>query len=143
MRIATLLVCLGYWVLLTVLLLVPNPAAVVGLDAVPIFPWGKFGVHLLAFTGLSVLVHVSRWPRRLGWPLLLLLFAYGIATEMLQALVPPRTSRVMDGIEDILGVLAGVGICWLVRQVVRSLGTKSNLAAQAIRCAAKTDATAE
>ena len=53
MRIAALLAFVCYWLFLTVLLLVPNPAALVGLHAVPIFPWGKFGIHLIAFTGLG------------------------------------------------------------------------------------------
>ena len=62
MRIAVLVACVCYWFLLTVLLLVPNPAALVGLHAVPIFPWGKFGIHLIAFTGLGFLANATRWP---------------------------------------------------------------------------------
>ena len=41
MRIVVLLACICYWLFLTVLLLVPNPAALVGLHEVPIFPWGS------------------------------------------------------------------------------------------------------
>jgi len=59
MRILFLLACICYWPLLTVLLLVPNPAELVGLDAVPVFPWGKFGVHLIAFTGLGFLANAT------------------------------------------------------------------------------------
>jgi glycopeptide antibiotics resistance protein len=115
MRIAALLSCLGYWLLLTALLLVPNPAALVGLRAVPTFPWGKFGVHLIAFTILTVLVHVTRWPKRLCWPLIVFLVVYGITTESLQLFVPHRTARVMDAIENILGIAAGTGIYWLAQ----------------------------
>jgi len=65
MRIPVIL-CIAYWIILTVLLLVPNPAALVGLKAVPIFPWGKFGIHLSFFTVLGVLANFSRWPKRLS-----------------------------------------------------------------------------
>lgn len=88
MRLITFLACFGYWLLLTTLLLVPNPAAVVGLHAVPTFPWGKFGVHLIAFTNLGVLAHATRWPKRISWTMIVFLVVYGITTESLQLLVP-------------------------------------------------------
>jgi len=44
---------------------------------------------------------------------------YGITTESLQLLVPQRTARVMDGVENILGIAAGAGIYWLA---LRTLG---------------------
>ncbi|MGA2065818.1 MAG: VanZ family protein [Thermoguttaceae bacterium] len=138
MRILARFTCLCYWLLLTVLLLVPNPAALVGLRAVPTFPWGKFGVHLIAFTILAVLVHASRWPKRLCWPLIVFLVLYGITTESLQLFVPHRTARVMDGIENILGIAAGSGIYWLVQRLVQPL-TKLSLAAELVRHAAETD----
>ena len=114
MRIVTRLACIWYWLLLTVLLLVPNPAALVGLSAVPIFPWGKFGIHLGFFTVLGLLVNATRWPKRPWWPLLVLLIIYGLTTETLQLFVPHRTARVMDAIENILGIALGTGIYWLV-----------------------------
>ncbi len=124
MRIIAQLACYCYWIFLTVLLLVPDPAAMVGLERVPIFPWGKFGIHLIAFTILSVLVHASRWSKRLWWPLIVLLVVYGITTETLQLLVPHRTARVMDGVENILGIAAGAGIYWLgLRTLGRHLKT--------------------
>jgi hypothetical protein len=136
MRLIFLLLCLGYWVLLTVLLLAPNPAALVGLRAVPTLPWGKFGVHLLAFTILSLLVHCSRWPARLCWPLIAFLMVYGIATEWLQRFVPTRTVRLMDAVENMLGVAAGVGIYALLRRLMRPWEQKSSVAADMVRCAA-------
>ena len=39
---------------------------------------------------------------------------YGITTESLQLFVPHRTARVMDAIENILGIAVGTGIYWLV-----------------------------
>jgi glycopeptide antibiotics resistance protein len=95
------------------MLLVPNPAAVIGLQAVPLFPWGKFGIHLSFFTALSILANFCCWPNRLSWSLIAFMAFYGILTESLQLLVSHRTSRVMDGIENLLGIALGSAIYWL------------------------------
>jgi hypothetical protein len=118
MQIIARLACYGYWLALTVLLLVPNPAALVGLHAVPVLPWGKFGIHLGFFTVLGFLANATWWPKRPRWPLIVLLVVYGVATESLQLFVPHRTARVMDGIENILGIAVGsVMYCLLLRLV--------------------------
>lgn len=135
MRLAVRLACVCYWLLLTVLLLVPNPAALVGLRAVPILPWGKFGIHLGFFTVLGFLANATRWPKRIGWPLIVLLVVYGVTTESLQLFVPHRTARVMDAIENILGIAAGSAIYWLVLRSVQA-----NLAAKFLKRAAEVDA---
>lgn len=119
MRAIRLLIGAGYWGLLTVLLLAPNPAAVVGLRRVPVFPWGDIGIHFTAFTILTLLVHGLRWPKRIGWPVLVVLLAYGVATESLQWFVPPRTVELLDFTENILGVAAGTGIYWLTHRLIR------------------------
>jgi hypothetical protein len=119
MRVGARIICIAYWLLLTVLLLVPNPAALVGLHAVPIFPWGKFGVHLGFFTVLGFLVNATRWPKRPWWPMIALLLVYGITTESLQLFVPHRTARVMDAIEDVLGIAAGSAVYWLLLRLRR------------------------
>jgi glycopeptide antibiotics resistance protein len=142
MRIAAPLACLCYWLLLTVLLLVPNPAALVGLHAVPTLPWGKFGIHLLAFTILGFLANSTRWPKGIYWPLIVLLMVYGVTTESLQLFVPHRTARVMDGIENILGITAGSGIYWLVQRLAQPL-EKLNLAAELVKYASQADAPGE
>jgi hypothetical protein len=142
MHIVVLLGCLGYWLLLTTLLLVPNPASIFGLHAVPIFPWGKFGIHLTAFTILAVLVHGTRWPKRLCWSLIVFLVVYGIATESLQAFVPHRTSRPMDGLENMLGIAIGSGVYWLLQRLMQPW-MKLNLAAGLAKCAADEDGAAE
>jgi len=66
------------------------------------------------FTVLSILVHATRWPKRPWLPLIALLVVYGITTETLQLFVPHRTARVMDAIENILGIALGAGIYWLL-----------------------------
>jgi hypothetical protein len=132
MRIAVLLAALCYWLLLTVLLLVPNPAALIGLHGVPMLPWGKFGIHLLGFTGLGFLAHATRWPKRPCWPLIVFLVVYGIATESLQLLIPPRTAQVADGIENMLGIVVGSLVYWLVLRLAQPY-LKLNLAAGLVR----------
>ena len=140
MRMVVLLACLCYWLFLTVLLLVPNPAALVGLQAAPIFPWGKFGIHLIAFTILGFMGNATRWPKRLCWPMIVFLVAYGITTETLQLFVSHRTSRVMDGMENILGIAVGSGIYWLLLRSMQPF-LKLNLAANLVKHAAEADAT--
>jgi hypothetical protein len=114
--------CIAYWILLTILLLVPHPAVLVGLHSVPIFPWGKFGIHTGFFTVLGLLTNFSRWPKRLDWRLIVSMAIYGITTEFLQRFVPPRTSQVIDGVENLLGIALGAGIYWLVLRVRRKAG---------------------
>jgi hypothetical protein len=131
MRLSILFACLAYWLFLTVLLLVPNPAAIVGLSANPILPWGKFGIHLSFFIVLGFLANATRWPKHLGWPMIVFLVAYGVTTESLQLLVPHRTARAMDAVENILGIAVGSAIYWLLLRlmqpvVVAGRATKSN-----------------
>jgi glycopeptide antibiotics resistance protein len=118
MRIVARIICLCYWLFLTVLLLVPNPAALLGLHAVPMFPWGKFGIHSGFFTVLGFLANATRWPKRPSWPLIVSLIVYGITTETLQLFVPHRTARVMDALENILGIALGTGIYWLLLRLM-------------------------
>jgi hypothetical protein len=128
--------------LLTVLLLVPDPAALLNLHRAPTFPWGKFGVHLSFFAVLSVLVCASWWSKRLWWPMIGLLMVYGVVTESLQLLVPHRSARVMDGIENILGITTGIAVYWLVQRLMQAFRKPDRGARLATR-AAQADAAAE
>lgn len=116
MRFLCLAACTGYWALLTVLLLVPDPAAVIGLQTRPTFPWGDFGIHMAFFTVLGLLVQGTRWPRSPAWFILGILTAYGIATESLQVFVPHRHACVMDAIQNVSGVAIGSALYWLVHR---------------------------
>ena len=139
MRAVFSLAFLAYWALLTALLLVPNPAALVGLAAVPVFPWGKFGIHLLAFVMLGFLAHATRWPSPPCWQILALLLVYGVATETLQLFVPHRSARVADAAENILGIAIASGAYWLVRRLAAPRN-KVLLAAALVRWAADENA---
>jgi hypothetical protein len=118
-RTIRLLIGAGYWGLLTVLLLVPNPAAVVGLRRIPVFPWGDIGIHFTAFTILTLLVHGFRWPKGIGWPIVAVLLAYGLTTESLQWFVPSRTVELLDYMENIFGVATGTGIYWCAHRLIQ------------------------
>lgn len=107
--------CVLYWMLLSFLLLAPNPLAVLGIRRPP-GPGGGRGAHFLLFTLLALLVLASRWP--MGRRLLvggLVLVAFALGTELLQSLVPNRTVEVFDLAENLLGLAAGAGVWLMVR----------------------------
>jgi hypothetical protein len=139
MRITVFLALFCYWVLLTVLLLVPNPAALLGLHAVPVFPWGKFGVHLGFFAVLGFLASAVRWPKGPGWPMTVFLMVYGPATEVLQRFVPHRHAAVIDAVEDILGIALGVAVYWLLQRLTQPL-VEARLAANLLKPSREADA---
>ena len=108
------LICAAYCVLMTVLLLIPNPLGLLGIRRIASGSGGS-GVHLVIFTVLTVLVLASRWP--IGSLLLAgLLVGYAIATELLQLLVPMRALEPYDMVENLLGLAAGAGIWWLAQR---------------------------
>jgi VanZ family protein len=127
MHIIRLLVCLAYLALLTVLLLTPNPAAVVGLTRVPWFPWGNVGIHFCAFSLLTILVHATRWPKPLYWLLIVLLLMYAGTTESLQHFVPSRSVELKDYLENFLGIAAGTATYWFALRIWQAQCSKKNL----------------
>jgi len=103
----------AYWLLLTVLLLAPDPLAVLGITRVPGSP-GRRMEHLLVFALLALLACASR--PRLSWATLAaLLVGYAVLTETLQAFVPTRTVELLDYLENLLGLAAGGGLWRLIR----------------------------
>lgn len=113
MQAIRLLICAGYWGLLTVLQLVPAPAKAIGLPQGAGFLGIDVGIHFTAFTILTLLVLGARWPDGISWPVLAVLLLYGLTVETLQALVPSRTVELRDYLENVLGVAAGTGLYWL------------------------------
>ncbi len=119
MRIVRLVICLGYWALLSVLLLVPDPAAIVPIPEVPAFLWSDVGLHFGAFAVLAVLTYAARWPQPPGGLLVVLLLAYALATELLQSLVPCRTVAIEDCAGNLLGILVATAVYRLVQRAVQ------------------------
>jgi hypothetical protein len=117
------LVFLCYFVFLTMLLLSPNPNAVIGVHGdLPHFlqifrPWA----HLLSFSVLAGLAWMANWPAP-RWCTALLMAAYGGATEILQGFVPPRHPAVDDWLQDLAGIVIGTISCWIAVWIVQAFG---------------------
>lgn len=121
MRILKGLVALAYVVLLTVMLLTPDPAALMRLKE---FDWilvYDFFIHFTAFVILAIIIHAQRWPRPVHWLFLVVLAAYGITTESLQYFVPGRSVELKDYTANLLGIAIGSGIYGLLRRKWKSL----------------------
>jgi hypothetical protein len=104
------LVCVAYWTWLTALLLVPEPARLLGIAKASV-PAINRGVHFSSFLMLAMLAWASRWPtgrRRL----VLVLVGYAFLTEGLQWFVPLRHVDPLDLMENLAGLLAGT-LLWL------------------------------
>ncbi len=119
MRLCFRLACIAYCIFLTILLLAPDPAWICGLSKRPEFPWGSFGVHAIAFAGLSFLALGIWWPHGISRPLVAALLVYGTATELLQYFVPSRHVRWIDWIQNMGGVAVGAAAYWIVWQTLR------------------------
>ncbi len=78
----------------------------------PSLGWDKAN-HVLAFAVLCGL-GIGAWPRA-GARLAVALLAYGIAIELLQALVPAREADALDVVAD----AAGIALAGLVAAAVR------------------------
>lgn len=101
----------GYWAFLTLLLLVPNPAAIF-FNVRPISAVGGMrGVHFTAFTLLALLVQAARFPvrPRVQWAVLA---GYALMVESLQWFVPQRSVELADYTENLLGLAVGVLVFW-------------------------------
>ena len=99
-----------YWLLLTILLVVPNPIALFRLRPV-LSHVPERGVHFAFFAVLAVLACACRFPIRRSL-LIVILAVYGLAVESLQDLVPPRQVELLDYVENLLGVVAGNALWW-------------------------------
>jgi len=120
-------VSVAYWLLLTVLLLAPDPLALLGITRVPGPPAGRME-HLLLFGVLAFLACASRPPLRWG-PLAGLLVGYAVLTETLQVFVPTRTVELLDYAENLLGLAAGWGLWGLIQtRFVRPTSTSGGSA---------------
>ena len=120
---AVRLVCLGYLLLLTVLLLVPDPLALLGIRVIPGTGGGP-GTHFLLFTLLAVMVMACRlaWRKTV---LAALLVTHALTAELLQSLVPMRSVQLGDLIENLLGLAAGTIIYQKAFRLLRKAPSKT------------------
>ncbi len=103
------LACAAYFLALTVLLLVPDPFGLLGIER-SASPSGS-GVHFLLFAVLGGLVLASRLPLP-HLLVTLILVGYAVTSELSQSFVPPRTFEMKDIGENILGLGVAYAISW-------------------------------
>lgn len=112
--------CVVYWTLLTTALLVPDPEQSFRVRG----NWHKLVAslmpyaHVIGFFVLAVLALAVRWPVP-RWVVVVVLVAYGAATEIIQGFLPPRTADWADWYQDIAGILLAVAACWIASAVLR------------------------
>jgi hypothetical protein len=113
--------CIAYLVLLTLLLLWPNPNHVIGVHGE--LPWILRVLmpydHVLSFAVLAILALSVRWPVP-RWGIVLMAAAYGGMTEILQGYTH-RHPRLADWFHDLVGVAVGTVLCWTAAQLAGSL----------------------
>jgi VanZ family protein len=102
--------------LLTTLLLVPDPLALLGIKELPGPDKGR-GVHFCAFALLGLLALASRLPLGTG-RLVAYLVLYALATETLQMLVESRSVELLDYVENLAGLACGAAVGTLLARIV-------------------------
>jgi len=109
------IVCIGYAIFLTLLLLTADPARLIGMQAgLPRILQAMLPLaHAISFLVLAVLALMTRWPVP-RWGILPILAIYGGMTEITQHFFPPRTPRWTDWFQDLIGIAAGAACCWAV-----------------------------
>ena len=95
------IVCIGYVVFLTMLLLTSDPARLIGFREE--LPWVLRTMlpvaHAVSFFVLAVVALMTRWPAP-RWAIVLILAIYGGTTEAAQGLTLTRTPRWTDWCQD-------------------------------------------
>jgi VanZ family protein len=113
------IVCIGYVVFLTLLLLTSDPSRWIGAQGglprilevmLPI-------AHAISFLVLAVLALMTRWPIP-RWSIVLILAVYAGMTEIIQGRVPHRTPEWADWVQDLVGIALGAACCWGVARLV-------------------------
>ncbi len=110
---------LGYAVLLTLLLWLPDPREL-------LWGWQPRGdvmgySHLIAFSILGFLVELGRRERSFFFRATLL-FGYTLLTEIVQELIPHRSFELIDVAQDLAGLYFGLWCAASGRLVIHACG---------------------
>lgn len=126
-------ICIGYLVFLTLLLLTKDPFRLIGVqgDAPGVLRMLLPVAHLLSFLTLAVLALVARWPAP-RWGVTVFLVLYAGMTEVVQSFLPPRTAEWNDWFQDLVGIAVGAALCWIV---ALAAGTRMRLGQKSKKCA--------
>jgi hypothetical protein len=115
--------CIAYLLFLTTLLMVSDPMRLVcargGLLA--LFQSLMSSAHLLSFLTLTVLGLAARWPIP-RWGIAVTLVFYAGMTEIVQGFLPPRTPELQDWLQDLVGIVIGMALCWTTAAIFGAWG---------------------
>ena len=105
---------LGYFALLSALLLVSDPFALLGMPRPPAGSGGY--AHFQAFTLLGLLVAACRFKLQIRWIYLTTLL-YAVLIELLQFTNPARQVDPVDMLQNVLGASVGM-LAWMTIECV-------------------------
>jgi VanZ family protein len=111
------LACSSYWLLLTVLLLAPNPLALFHIHHLPAAASNDKLVHFSCFLVLAILVGASHFPVRV-WMIAAIMVAYAVIAEAAQYFSPPRTVDAWDAVCNLAGLATGTVIYELIHRTI-------------------------
>lgn len=135
-------VCIGYIVFLTLLLLSPDPSLLIGAHGR--LPWLLKmmlpAAHGVSFCLLAVLALTPQWPLS-RWSVAGILAIYGGMTELIQGLTATRTPEWGDWFQDLAGIAAGAVLCWSVAMVARAMMRPDSSSTQKVACEATREPT--
>lgn len=128
------IIAISYAVLLTYLLLAPEPLFFLGstgaqLDATvtrSVADWVEHASVYLAFTGLVLVAWQGQSPNAL---LVMLIIVHAILTETLQHWIPLRETSLLDLLANVCGILTGALLIRLI-QCLRPAPVVSTMAAE-------------
>ncbi len=137
-RFASVLFHLAFWVPLlccTYLALIPDP------PDNPVFRLSDVILHGAAFTYLTfalVLLLLGRDStssfRGIGLTSFAAMFGYGLFLELVQYFIPERTAELKDMMVDLIGIVIGLSLAWLLARwfgdLVRRLSARALVRAQ-------------
>ncbi len=125
------IICLGYAIFLTMLLLAQRPELLIGIKGD--WPWLLRALdpaaHLISFFVLAVLALMTRWPVP-RWGIVFVLAIYGGLTEISQHFTATRTPEWKDWFQDLGGIALGVACCWGVATLAGAFIGARRIAAQ-------------
>lgn len=102
---APLLLKVAFWVPLAL----ATAAALLPAGAPMPFAVSDVLLHAFAFTYLTAALGVAHFPSRRYLVVALWMFGYGVALELIQSQIPPRSAEIKDVLVDVVGIAFGLG----------------------------------
>jgi VanZ family protein len=115
-RILLRILCVGYFILLTFFLWVPDPTLHREPYLLFVLKWVGEVIHFLTFFAFTPLVFAARWPVP-RWLLCFGLVGYGMATEYCQRFFPPRSPHLAHALQNLAGIATGLAAVWVAETI--------------------------